>query len=101
MIQDQMFEFETYTLKQIDSKEYQLRKPIKLVSLKQGDHVCVTIKDLEIFTYGETLNDAVSEALEEMLLLFDVIVDAPIYSVANDEILSFRRFLKRHIHKVQ
>lgn len=97
----QVTESESYVLKQLDSEYYQLKRPIKLESFKQGDITCVSIPELEIFSHAYSLNDAVSTALEEMLLLFDVVTKAPIYSVANDEVLSYRRFLKKHVYEIQ
>jgi len=88
-------------VKQIDRGKYRLKHPIRALSIKELDgSYSAVIHELEIFSNGADLDEALFNAFSEMFYLYELIINAPLSYLFNEEILFYRYFLDSHIIKV-
>jgi hypothetical protein len=88
-------------VKQIDRGRYKLSHPIRAWSIEEPDgSFSAFIHELEILSRGVSADEALFNAFSEMLLLYELITQAPLSSVFNEEVLFYRYFLNSHIIKV-
>jgi len=88
-------------IREVDSDYYRIKQPIRVLSVDQPDGTCsAAIHEVEIVVDGIDMQDAICRAFNELFFLYDIIVEAPLSYVLNDEVLFFRHYLDNHIAKI-
>lgn len=91
--------FFTRTITDLDSDSYRVKKPIKYIIEYIEGEVIGDVEELEIYSFGVTLNEVIRVIKQEIIELYDELINK------NDEKLGYKprkwkNYLINHIEKL-